>query len=171
MDHHHNPRQGDLLCEEVFHTPLLQERDYQELIPQFCRAYRDSAILEDARVFKNMLRLEPAYTPPNAHACYAACQREIKVHMRKIVVEWMLDVCVDQRCHVDVFLLAANIMDRFLGTIALRKKQFQLLGACSIFLASKMIEPTPIPALTLVKYTADTYDREELLVSTISTFF
>ena len=56
-------------------------------------------------------------------------------------------------------------MDRFLGTIALRKKQFQLLGAASIFLASKMVEPTPISATTLVKCTADTYDREELLVS------
>ena len=37
--------------------------------------------------------------------------------MRRIVVEWMLDVCIDQRCHVDVFLLATNIMDRFLSTI------------------------------------------------------
>ena len=85
--------------------------------------------------------------------------------MRQIVADWMLDVCIDQRCHVDVFLLAANIMDRFLATIRMRKRQFQLLGACAIFLASKMVEPTPIPASTLVRYTADTYDREELLVS------
>ena len=87
--------------------------------------------------------------------------------MRKIVTEWMLDVCLDSRCHVDVFLLATNIMDRFLATIRLQKKQFQLLGAASIFLASKMIEPQPISALTLVRNTADTYDREELLVSKI----
>ena len=62
-------------------------------------------------------------------------------------------------------------MDRFLGTIALRKNQFQLLGAAAIFLASKMVEPTPVSATTLVKCTADTYDREELLVSVISYFF
>ena len=59
-------------------------------------------------------------------------------------------------------------MDRFLGAIALRKKQFQLLGVASFFLASKMVEPTPISATTLVKCTADTYDREELLVSLLS---
>ena len=47
----------------------------------------------------------------------------------------------------------------------MRKKQFQLLGAAAIFLASKLIEPSPVSALTLVKYTEDTYDREELLVS------
>ena len=68
-------------------------------------------------------------------------------------------------------LLATNIMDRFLGTIALRKNQFQLLGAAAIFLASKMVEPTPVSATTLVKCTADTYDREELLVSVINYFF
>ena len=61
-------------------------------------------------------------------------------------------------------------MDRFLGTIALRKNQFQLLGAAAIFLASKMVEPTPVSATTLVKCTADTYDREELLVSVIKYF-
>jgi hypothetical protein len=55
-------------------------------------------------------------------------------------------------------------MDRFLATIKLQKNQFQLLGAASIFLASKMIEPSPVSATTLVKCTADTYDREELLV-------
>jgi len=56
-------------------------------------------------------------------------------------------------------------MDRFLETIKLQKNQFQLLGAASIFLASKMIEPSPISATTLIRCTADTYDREDLLVS------
>ena len=109
----------------------------------------------------------PFYPSPNL---YEEIQDEIRIHMRKIVTEWMLDVCLDSRCHVDVFLLATNIMDRFLATIRLQKKQFQLLGAASIFLASKMIEPQPISALTLVRNTADTYDREELLVSKILFF-
>ena len=154
-----------LRCEESFtpETPvLLPHSDYQELLPQFCRAVKDRAILGDNRVFANMLRLERHYVPSTGH--YQSLQDEIKLHMRKIVVDWMLEVTVDQRCHVDVFLLAANIMDRFLDTIRMQKKQFQLLGAAAIFLASKMIEPTPISALTLVKYTADTYDRDELLV-------
>ena len=40
--------------------------------------------------------------------------------MRKIVTEWMLDVCMEQHCTSDVFLLAANIMDRFLETVKLK---------------------------------------------------
>ena len=63
--------------------------------------------------------------------------------------------------------MSTNIMDRFLAQVKLPKRQFQLLGAASIFLASKMVEPSPISALTLIKCTADTYDREELLVSSL----
>ncbi len=135
---------------------------YVEALPQFCATFHDPALVRDLRVVANLLRLEHHYMASTEH--YTG-EGELKLHMRKIVAEWMLDVCVDQRCHVNVFLLAANIMDRFLATISLQKKQFQLLGACAIFIASKMLEPTPITAATLVKYTADTYDREELLVS------
>ena len=69
-----------------------------------------------------------------------------------------------QRCHPDVLLLALSIADRLLAAIRLQKSQFQLLGAAAIFLASKLVESSPVPAATLVKYTADTYDKEELLV-------
>ena len=195
MDNSNNSRHQPLRCNETLprqsasgelpSTPLLQPREetsntaaastranmemnrasnYQELMPQFCHALKDKAILGDLRVMRNMLRLEPYYQPVQWHKINNL-QDEIRIHMRRIVVDWMLDVCVDQRCHLDVFLLAANIMDRFLATMRLKKKQFQLLGACAIFLASKMLEPSPIPAITLVRYTADTYDRDELLVS------
>ena len=81
---------------------------------------------------------------------------------------WWRNIFIpDQRCHTDVFLMSTNIMDRFLAQVKLPKRQFQLLGASCIFLASKMVEPSPISALTLIKCTADTYDREELLVSSL----
>lgn len=154
---------ADLRCNEVL---TIDDHHNSRFVEQqdehFCPAYKDRAILDDSRVFRNMLELEEFYLPQLN--LYDQVQDEIKIHMRKIVTEWMLDVCLFQRCHPDVFLLATNIMDRFLATIKLQKKQFQLLGAASIFLASKMIEPQPIAALTLVNATADTYDREELLV-------
>ena len=91
----------------------------QELLPAFCNAYEDPAILGDARVLANMLWVEAHYVPAPPSLCYGRTQDEIKPHMRRIVVEWMLDVCVDQRCNVDVFLLATNIIGRFLSTIRL----------------------------------------------------
>ena len=149
----------DLRCDEVL-DPLVEDLNSDDA--HFCNAYKDRAILNDNRVFKNMLALEEFYLPDAS--LYSQVQDEIKLHMRKIVADWMLDVCLHQRCHTDVFLLATNIMDRFLATIRLQKKQFQLLGAACIFLASKMIEPQPISALTLVSCTANTYESEELLV-------
>ena len=96
---------------------------FQALLPAFCNAYEDPAILGDARVLANMLWVERAYVPAPPALCYGrdGTQDEIKPHMRRIVVEWMLDVCVDQRCNVDVFLLATNIIDRFLSTIRLEE--------------------------------------------------
>ena len=152
----------DLRCDEVLDP--IEDPSYPNYSDDahFCNAIKDRVILNDNRVFKNMLALEEFYLPDASF--YTEVQDEIKLHMRKIVAEWMLDVCLHQRCHTDVFLLATNIMDRFLATIRLQKKQFQLLGAACIFLASKMIEAQPIPALTLVSCTANTYDSEELLV-------
>lgn len=109
MDRHHL----SLHCEETLtETPILVEHNrYQDNLPQFSQAFQDNAILGDTRVLKDMLWLEEFYLANANH--YGQLQDEIKLNMRKIVVEWMLDVCMDQRCHVDVFLLAVSIMDRY----------------------------------------------------------
>ena len=66
--------------------------------------------IPDDRVMSNMLALEGCYIP-DLDWSYMR-QSEIRLHMRKTVAEWMLDVCVDQACQSDVFLLSTNIMDR-----------------------------------------------------------
>ena len=72
-------------------------------IPHFIKAYRDRAILDDSRVFSIMLALEEWYIPDTDQYYCSSNQNEIKLHMRKIVADWMLDVCVDQRCQVRQF--------------------------------------------------------------------
>ena len=58
----------------------------------------------------------------------SSLQAEIKPHMRKIVVDWMLEVCEDQQCLPHVFHLAVNYLDRFLSLRNIRKAQFQALA-------------------------------------------
>ncbi len=99
---------------------MLNRDDLSELMPQFCAAPRDPALATDDRVLAGMLSLEPHYAA-DLEASYGrgpgATQDEITLRMRQIVAEWMLEVCADQRCHPDVFLLASNIIDRFLAAI------------------------------------------------------
>lgn len=54
------------------------------------RAYEDPILLEDSRVFENLLVLEDRYV---ISSCYFKClQTEIKPYMRTIIAEWMQEV-------------------------------------------------------------------------------
>lgn len=64
-----------------------------------------------------------------------------------------LQVCEEQRCQDDVFLLSMNYLYRFLAITNIKKNQLQLLGAACMLVASKLRESRPLSAETLVFYT------------------
>jgi cyclin D2 len=64
-----------------------------------------------------------------------------------------LQVCEEQACQDEVFLLAMNYLYRFLMTTDIKKSQLQLLGAACMLMASKLREPRPLSTETLVFYT------------------
>ena len=101
---------------------------------------------------------------------------------------------MDQHFQANVFLLSCNILDRFLRQLGIKKSQFQvrniifflefrlckltllfvsflsytlfqLVAAATVFIASKLVEPCPISGTDLIRYTDDTYQLTELLVS------
>ena len=91
----------------------------------------DKIILEDARVIKNMIADEKH----TVRLDYCTnLQTEIKPHMRKIVVDWMLEVCEDQQCQPQVYHLAINYLDRYLSKRMIKKPQFQFLATVSFYL-------------------------------------
>ncbi|XP_034033183.1 G1/S-specific cyclin-D1-like [Thalassophryne amazonica] len=124
------------------------------------RASRDSNLLTD-RVLRALLRTEDKYLPA---ANYFKCvQREITPCMRKIVSTWMLEVCEEQKCEMEVFPLAVNYMDRFLSVEPTKKSQLQLLGAACMFLASKLRDTIPLTAGKLCIYTDNSITAAKLL--------
>ncbi|XP_014212942.1 G1/S-specific cyclin-D3 [Copidosoma floridanum] len=128
--------------------------------PNECTAYPDPAILGDERVLQNLLRSEERYAPS---ASYFGCvQRDISPVMRKIVAEWMLEVCEEQKCQEEVFPLSMNYLDRFLSICPIRKSQLQLLGTVCLLLASKLREARPISAEQLVLYTDNSITLDDL---------
>ncbi len=81
---------ADLRCEEILEPPSPSEAmEIHGLTPlgepqpevhgqqNFCTTTKDRALLEDSRVFTNMLRLENYYMPNMDH--YDSLQDEIKV--------------------------------------------------------------------------------------------
>ena len=120
----------------------------------------DVNLVKDQRVLENMLTSEKEYTIIDY--CGTGVQREVAPHMRKIVTDWMMEVCEDQQCQPQVFFLAVSYMDRVLSSLSVKKNQFQLLAAVCILLASKFSQVVPITTEQLVVYTDNSVTVDEL---------
>lgn len=123
------------------------------------RAAFDRTLFDDARVFANLLANEQRYMPSPHY--FKTLQPDLKPFMRKMVTDWMLEVCEEQQCEDDVFALAVNYLDRFLSLVSVQKSHLQLVAAVAMFVASKLKESVPLTADKLVLYTDNsiTYDQ------------
>ncbi len=121
----------------------------------------DYKLLNDDRLVKNLLDLEDYYRIQANY--FQHVQTEVKPWMRKMLATWMLDVCQNQSREEDVFVLAMNILDRFLAVQQIGKRHLQLLGTVCMFIAAKLRSAVQFSAQTLVIYTANSITVEELL--------
>ena len=120
----------DLTCEEMM-AECLYNTGNISVAPLV-----DPVVASDPRVVCNMLEEERTSMELVTDYCNTL-QPELKPHMRKIVTDWMLEVCEDQEAGSEVFLLAVHYLDVFLSTTVIRKRIFQLVAASCLLLASK----------------------------------
>ncbi|XP_066559125.1 G1/S-specific cyclin-D3 [Amia ocellicauda] len=125
------------------------------------RAHTDPALTRDARVLRNLLLLEEK-SPP-CHSYFARVQTDIQPHMRKILAEWMLQVCEEQKCEEEVFPLAMRYLDRYLSSFAVSRTRLQLLGAVCMLLSSKLRDTVPLTAVQLCAFTDHAVTLRQLL--------
>ena len=145
-----------LFCQEVIShvidiQPVRGSVDIEPMV--------DPVLLTDKRVMDNMLAGETSHT---VRDYCDNTQTEVAPHMRKIVTDWMLEVCEDQHCQSEVFFLAVNYLDRFLSLVNIKKTQFQLVASVCILLASKFSQVVPISSEQLVIYTDNSVSVEQL---------
>ncbi|XP_053546768.1 G1/S-specific cyclin-D1-like [Bombina bombina] len=121
---------------------------------------QDDPVLLQSRVLWKLLAAEERYIPS---ASYFQCvQKEVHPHMRKMLTNWMLEVCEDQKCGEQVFTLAVNCLDRFLSLTQVEKRHLQLLGATCLLLVSKLKETNPITIENLCMYSDYSFTEREL---------
>merc|ERR1711997_284845 len=147
----------NLFCSENF-SPEFSYQD-NNTSSSYVVAHNDRVLVNDIRVLDNLLLSEGNVKITDY--CRTT-QTIIKPHMRKIVTDWMLEVCADQHCQSEVFFLAVNYLDRFLSLVNIKKSQFQLVASVCILLASKFYEVDPIASAKLAIYTDNTVSVLEL---------
>ena len=139
----------DLFCSEEIAQVCVERNDHIDYNLEVA-SQTDANLLQDGRVVTNMLREERLIS--KIDYC-SNLQTEIKPHMRKIVVDWMLEVCEDQQCQPQVYHLAVNYLDRCLSRTNIPKQCFQSVAAGCLFLSSKFSEVRPLSSEVLSLYT------------------
>lgn len=104
-------------------------------------------------------------------------QTDINAKMRGILIDWLYTVKVSYNIQDDTIFMCINIVDRYLSKIDIPRKNLQLVGVTSLFIAVKCCEACihPVSDFThLCKkiYTADQIlEMEQSIVKTLDFAF
>ena len=90
-----------------------------------------------AEIYANYHRVEESYRAPSN---YMDNQPEVTPWMRGVLVDWLVEVHLKFKLMPETLYITVNIIDRFLATRTVKRKELQLTGVAAMFLASKYEE-------------------------------
>lgn len=94
---------------------------------------------------------------------YMANQRFITASMRAILVDWLVEVQENFELNHETLYLAVKLVDLYASHTNIPKEQLQLIGAVSLFIASKFDERCPPLVEDFLYICDDAYRRKEFL--------
>jgi cyclin B len=104
---------------------------------------------------------ERAFMPrPN----YMDTQVDITSNMRKILIDWLVEVHMKYRLRMETLHLAVNIIDRYLSKAPVVRKRLQLVGIVAMFIAAKFEEIDPPELHDWVYITDKAYTQDDVLL-------
>lgn len=109
------------------------------------------------------LILDERNTNLKINSSYMLNQSEINSHMRAILVDWIIEVHNTFHFKIKTLFQTVYIIDLYLSYEKIDKKNFQLLGIASLFIACKeneILVPTPQKFVEVTNYA---YQTNELL--------
>jgi len=90
-------------------------------------------------------------------------QKDINEKMRKILLDWLIDVHAKFNLLPETLFLTINIIDRYLSKKSINRKYLQLLGITAMFLCSKYEDIYPPEVKDFIFMTDNAYTHEELV--------
>ncbi|KAI5957818.1 hypothetical protein KGF57_003085 [Candida theae] len=110
-------------------------------------------------MLEHLLSVESC-TLPNASLIEQ--QPEIKLSMRPLLLDFLMEVITILNLSRSTFPLTVNLIDRYCSTRIVKKQHYQLLGLTSLWISCKNLDPKfKIPTLNdLRKICVDSYNKE-----------
>ena len=72
-----------------------------------------------------------------------ANQTEINSKMRKILIDWLIDVHLKYRLLPETLFIAINLIDRYTERNTITRRKYQLVGVTCLMIAAKYEEIYP----------------------------
>ncbi|MCL7051403.1 hypothetical protein MKW94_005678 [Papaver nudicaule] len=94
---------------------------------------------------------------------YMYRQKEIDVHMRLVLVYWLIGIQLELKFPSEVLFLTVHIVDRYLELNLVAQKDFLLLGLSAMLIAGKYEEDYPPGVEEYVTFASGLYNREHIL--------
>ncbi|KAM3718895.1 G1/S-specific cyclin-D [Dirofilaria immitis] len=121
----------------------------------------DKTVHCDDRCLESMFKAQSM--KPMHGNCFLSVQMDVTAHHRQQVVEWIYDVCKEEYCEPDVFLLAVSLVDRFLSVQSFHRNNLQALAGACLFVSSKVKAPQPLNAEKIAYYTDGAVRMDQIL--------
>ncbi|KAJ2068522.1 G2/mitotic-specific cyclin [Coemansia sp. S155-1] len=94
---------------------------------------------------------------------YMGKQKDLTWEMRRVLVNWMVQIHYQLRMLPETLFLAVNILDRFLSKRQVAVRKFQLVGLTAVMVACKYEESTTPHIDDFVYLAGNSYTAKEIL--------
>ena len=90
-------------------------------------------------------------------------QKDINEKMRAVLVDWLCEVCDQFGYLIETFFLTVNLVDRYLNSCNVERRNLQLVGVAACCIAVKYEEMHPPSLEDFLYISANTYTKAQLL--------
>ena len=147
-----NNKKSSLFTQKVANIPLKQTAINSN--PQMVDEYFDE-------IYKYLKSIENSDLPKENYMI--TVQKDINEKMRKILLDWLIDVHAKFKLTTETLFLTINIIDRYLSKKSINRKYLQLLGVTSMLIASKYEDIYPPEIKDFIFMTDNAYTKDELI--------